>query len=220
MKEFEGKLCVVTGAARGIGKAVAVKFAEKGAGVAMLDINRELLAVSAGEVAERYGVKTWPVYVDASSTDSINQAMDQVLEAAGTPDVLANCAGISTSRKLLDVEDGEWDRVMNINLRSMFTLSKRFARAAQEAGKRGGHIVSISSQASKLGEYGNGVYSIICPSPPPLRSCPTPSAGTPWTLIGPPVLWRLITWNSRSGSTRPGKAGWTAPPPGMAMPVR
>ena len=117
MKEFEGKLCVVTGAARGIGKAVAVKFAEKGAGVAMLDINRELLAVSAGEVAERYGVKTWPVYVDASSTDSINQAMDQVLEAAGTPDVLANCAGISTSRKLLDVEDGEWDRVMNINLR-------------------------------------------------------------------------------------------------------
>lgn len=88
MKEFEGKLCVVTGAARGIGKAVAVKFAEKGAGVAMLDINRELLAVSAGEVAERYGVKTWPVYVDASSTDSINQAMDQVLEAAGTPDVL------------------------------------------------------------------------------------------------------------------------------------
>ncbi len=160
MKEFEGKLCVVTGAARGIGKAVAVKFAEKGAGVAMLDINRELLAVSAGEVAERYGVKTWPVYVDASSTDSINQAMDQVLEAAGSPDVLANCAGISTSRKLLDVEDGEWDRVMNINLRSMFTLSKRFARAAQEAGKRGGHIVSISSQASKLGEYGNGVYSI------------------------------------------------------------
>ena len=74
--------------------------------------------------------------------------------------MLANCAGISTSRKLLDVEDGEWDRVMNINLRSMFTLSKRFARAAQEAGKRGGHIVSISSQASKLGEYGNGVYSI------------------------------------------------------------
>jgi len=160
MDNLTGKSCIVTGSARGIGKAVAMKFAENGVNVVMMDINRGLLESSAKEVAEKYDVKTCPIYVDAVSTVSINEAMDESERLAGPVDILANCAGISTSKKMIDVEDPEWDRVFNINLRSVFTFSKRFAKALQKAGKKGGHIVSISSQASKLGEYGNGVYSI------------------------------------------------------------
>lgn len=160
MKEMSEKVCIITGSARGIGKAVAMKFAENGADVIMMDINQELLHSSAKEIAEKYNVKAYPVYVDATSTSSVNEAMDEAERLVGAADVLANCAGISTSKKMIDVEDPEWDRVFNINLRSVFTFSKRFAKAAQKAEKKGGHIVSISSQASKLGEYGNGVYSI------------------------------------------------------------
>ncbi|MDO5547095.1 MAG: SDR family oxidoreductase [Eubacteriales bacterium] len=160
MENFKGKVGIVTGSARGIGKAVASKFAEYGADVIMMDINEELLVQSAQEIADTYGVKAYPIRVDAMSTDSVNAAMEQVQSLVGSADILANCAGISTSHKLIDVEDAEWDRVFNINLRAVFTFSKLFARQLQAAGKTHGHIVSISSQASKLGEYGNGVYSI------------------------------------------------------------
>lgn len=160
MNELLNKVCIVTGSARGIGKAVAMKFAENGADVIMMDINKELLETSAKEVADRYGRKAYAVFVDAASTDSVNQAMNEVETLVGSADVLANCAGISTSKKMIDVEDAEWDRVFNINLRAVFTFGKRFAKALQKEGKKKGHIVSISSQASKIGEYGNGVYSI------------------------------------------------------------
>lgn len=160
MKELLNKVCIVTGSARGIGKAVAMKYAENGADVVMMDINKEMLDGSAKDVAEKFGVKTYPIYVDASSTEAIDKAMDEVEALVGSADVLANCAGISTSKKLIDVGDAEWDRVFNINLKSMFTFSKRFAKALSKDGKKKGHIVSISSQASKIGEYGNGVYSI------------------------------------------------------------
>lgn len=160
MNELKNKTCIVTGSARGIGKAVAMKYAENGADVVMMDINLDMLKESAKEIAEQFGVTTYPIYVDAASTDSINQAMDDVERLVGSADVLANCAGISTSKKLIDVTDPEWDRVFNINLRSVFSFSKRFASALQQHGKTKGHIVSISSQASKIGEYGNGVYSI------------------------------------------------------------
>lgn len=160
MENFKGKVGIVTGSARGIGKAVASKFAECGADVIMMDINEPLLIESAKEIADTYGVKVYPIRVDAISTFSITEAMEKVKELVGSADILANCAGISTSHKLIDVEDAEWDRVFNINLRSVFTFSKLFAKQLQSDGKKHGHIVSISSQASKLGEYGNGVYSI------------------------------------------------------------
>ncbi|MGN1014490.1 MAG: SDR family NAD(P)-dependent oxidoreductase [Butyricicoccus sp.] len=160
MKVFSNQVCIVTGAARGIGKAVAMKFAENGADVVMMDINLELLKTSAQDVHNAHGVKTYPIYVDASSVESIQDAMNQTEALVGSADILANCAGISTSRKMIDVDADEWDRVININLRSMYLFSRLFAQAQQKHNKHRGHIVSISSQASKLGEYGNGVYSI------------------------------------------------------------
>lgn len=160
MNQLQGKTCLVTGSARGIGRAVAAKMAENGADVVMMDIREDMLRQSAKEIADEYAVKTYPIKVDATSSESIHHAMDQAFKAAKTIDVLANCAGISTSNMLIHVEDAEWDRVFNVNLRAIFTFSKLFARHRIEANEKGGKIVSISSQASKIGEYGNGVYSI------------------------------------------------------------
>ncbi|MGL6201526.1 MAG: SDR family NAD(P)-dependent oxidoreductase [Lachnospiraceae bacterium] len=160
MKELAQKKCIITGSARGIGKAVAMKYAKSGADVILMDINSELLAATAEEIAQAYGTKVYPVYVNAALAESVDQAMDEVEQLVGAADILANCAGISTSKKMIDVELDEWERVMSINLQSVFQLSNRFAKAFQRESKKKGHIISISSQASKVGEYGNGVYSI------------------------------------------------------------
>jgi NAD(P)-dependent dehydrogenase (short-subunit alcohol dehydrogenase family) len=135
-------------------------MAEHGGNIVMMDINEQLLIESAKEIADKYSVKTYPIVLDARYTTSVEEAMEKAYsQVDGDIEVLANCAGVSTSKLMLDVEDDEWDFVFNVNLRAVFTLSKIFAKK-QIAKKKKGHIVTISSQASKIGEYGNGVYSI------------------------------------------------------------
>ena len=159
-ENYTGKLCIVTGAARGIGKACAKKFAESGADVIMVDINKEVLEESADEIANEYGHKTWAYAVDISDLSACDEFMQKIASQIGTADVLANCAGITVSKCLIDVTTQDWDRVVNIDLRAIWYLSKLFAKQLISAGRKQGNIVSISSQASKIGEYGNGVYSI------------------------------------------------------------
>ena len=157
--EMRGKVCLITGCARGIGRAVAEKMAEQGGTLLMMDINEELLTASAAGISSKYDVKTYPIQVDASSMESVKQAMDTAFSKVGVIDVLANCAGVSTSKLMMEVTDSEWDFVMNVNLRAVFAFSRLVADKLIKNQRRG-HIVSISSQASKLAEYGNGTYCI------------------------------------------------------------
>lgn len=157
---YQGRRCIVTGAARGIGKACAAKFAEYGADVVMVDINKAVLEASAKEVAEKYAVKTYAYTVDVSSIEDCERFMNDVREKIGTVDVLANCAGITVAKHMIDLTPAEWERVMNINLRSIWYLSQLFAKQLRDSDYAKGNIVSISSQASKIGESANGVYSI------------------------------------------------------------
>ena len=159
-ENYKGRLCAVTGAARGIGRVSAAKFAEYGADVVMVDINKELLEKSAKEIAAQYGVNTYAYAVDISNADACTQFVDDVNDKIGVVDVLANCAGISVAKYMIDLTLPEWERVININLRSVWILSQLFARQLRDSGKSRGHIVTISSQASKIGESANGVYSI------------------------------------------------------------
>jgi NAD(P)-dependent dehydrogenase (short-subunit alcohol dehydrogenase family) len=158
-KLLEGKLCIVTGAARGMGKALALKYAENGADVVLMDLNKEGVEAAAKEI-EAKGVKVLPLTVNVASSQEIDKAMDEIESKFAKVDVLANCAGISTSRKIVDVEESEWDRVMNVNLKSAYMLSRRVARNMIKNNVKNGKIVSISSQASKIGEYANGVYCV------------------------------------------------------------
>lgn len=157
--DLKGKKALVTGSARGIGKAIAEKYAENGADVVMMDINEEQLIAAAKEVAEKYGVKTYPIKVDASSTESVNAAVSQAFNQAGTIDILANSAGVAVGKQLVDIDDKDWDFVVDINLRGSFTFCKLIAKRLIE-NKQKGRIINISSQASKLGERGNGIYCI------------------------------------------------------------
>jgi NAD(P)-dependent dehydrogenase (short-subunit alcohol dehydrogenase family) len=156
---LKGKTCIVTGAARGMGKALALKYAESGANVALIDLNEKEVLATAHEI-ETLGVKALPLVVDVSSTQEINNALDKIETEFKQIDVLANCAGISTSRLIIDIEEEEWDRVFNINLKSIFLLSKGVAKNMIRNKVENGKIVSISSQASKMGELGNGAYCV------------------------------------------------------------
>lgn len=158
-KLLEGKLCVVTGAARGMGKSLALKYAENGANVVLMDLSKEGLEAAAKEI-EAMGVKALPLMVDVASSKEIDAAISEIESKFTKIDVLANCAGISTSRKMIDVEESEWDKVMNVNLKSAYLLSKRVAQNMIKNKVQNGKIVSISSQASKIGELGNGVYCV------------------------------------------------------------
>lgn len=159
-ENYKGRLCIATGAARGIGKACAAKFVEYGADVVMVDINKEALERSAKELAERYGVQTYAYAVDVSSLEACEKLMAEIHAKIGVVDVLANSAGITVAKHMIDLTPAEWERVMNINLRSIWYLSQLFAKQLKAAGKKKGNIVSISSQASKIGESANGAYSI------------------------------------------------------------
>lgn len=156
-RKLEGKTCIVTGAARGIGKAVAVKYAEHGANVVLMDLNKETVEATAKEI-EALGVTVLPLVVNVTSSKEIDAALQEVESQFTKIDVLANCAGISTSRLILDIEEEEWDRVFNVNLKSVYLLSKGVAKNMIKNEVKNGKIVSISSQASKIGELGNGAY--------------------------------------------------------------
>ena len=159
-ENYKGRLCIATGAARGIGKACASKFAEYGGDVIMVDINKDLLEKSAAELAEKYGVKTYAYPLDISKPEACEAFFKDINEKIGVVDVLANCAGITVAKHMIDLTLPEWERVININLRGIWCLSQLFAKQLKDSGIKKGNIVSISSQASKIGESANGVYSI------------------------------------------------------------
>jgi NAD(P)-dependent dehydrogenase (short-subunit alcohol dehydrogenase family) len=159
MKEFAGKHCVITGAARGIGRAVAERLASQGADIALMDINEELLQKT-GAALERYGTQIITVTCDLSRKTEIDHAMARIEKSFGHIDILAACAGIVTSELMINVSESDWDKVMDINLKSVFMLSSACARNMIDNQVKNGKILIISSQASKIGEIGNGVYCI------------------------------------------------------------
>ncbi|MBR7185705.1 MAG: SDR family oxidoreductase [Clostridia bacterium] len=160
MKEFEGKYCIVTGSARGVGRQVAEKFAAQGARLALMDINAEMLDKTAAEIAEQYNTQVIAVPCDLSKKAEIDRAMEAVTAAFPHVNVLAFCAGIVTSRLIIDIPEEEWDRVMGVNLKSVFMLSSAVAHNMIDNKVENGKIVIISSQASKIGEVGNGAYCV------------------------------------------------------------
>ncbi len=158
-RKFTGKRAIITGAASGMGKALSLKYAENGADIIVIDIDSAGLEKTVLEV-KKYGVEVFSIVVDMSKPAEIMDSVKVINTKGFKIDILANCAGISTSKMFIDVEEDEWDRVMNINLKSIFLLSCEVAKMMIRDKVKTGKIVSISSKASKIGELGNGVYCI------------------------------------------------------------
>lgn len=151
----ESRVAVVTGAARGIGAATAIRLAADGHAVAVLDLSAEA-CVDVVEKIRASGGKAIGVAVDVSDEAAVEAAVAQVVEQLGAPTILVNNAGILRDNLLFKMTTGDWDAVMNVHLRGSFLMSR--AMQSHMVAAKWGRIVSLSS-VSALGNRGQANYS-------------------------------------------------------------
>ena len=152
--DFSGRTAVVTGGASGIGRATALKLAQRGAKVFVGD----LAPLSENQpLFEPWGIVQWAC--DVRQEASIQALIDEAASATGRMDVLVNNAGIGMVKQILDVTEEDWDRVLDTNLKGAFFGAKHFVRHARNAG-RGGVIINNASNAGLLPRAHDPVYSI------------------------------------------------------------
>ncbi len=157
MKLLEGKTALITGASRGIGKAIALKYAEHGANIAFSDLKRdENMELLEKELAA-LGVKGKGYASDASSFDDSEKLVADVLEEFGQIDVLINNAGITRDGLLMRMDEKDWDIIMAVNLKSVFNLTKAIQRSMLK--QRSGSIINMSSVVGIDGNGGQSNYS-------------------------------------------------------------
>ena len=153
---FAGKIAIVTGAARGIGLAVALQMARAGARVAMIDSDRGVLDAAAADVTNAGSAETaLALAADVSSSREVSAAVQAVIERFGGIDVLVNNAGIHFARAVEDYTDEEWNRIFAVNVNGAFYM----IRAAVPALRRSrGVIVNVSSMTALVGQDRGAAY--------------------------------------------------------------
>lgn len=152
---LENQVALVTGAARGIGKGVALALARAGANMAVTDISGEGVARTAEEIRSAGGCAESFVADVARSTDVDRLASDAVARFDRI-DILVNVAGLVSNQPFLELSEEEWDQVLAVNLKGVFLLSKRVG--AEMASRHYGRIINISSLAGKVGAPGQAAY--------------------------------------------------------------
>ena len=157
MKLLEGKVALVTGAARGIGKAIAIRFAEQGANVAFTDLAINEAAEQTLAELEALGVKAKAYASNAASFEESHEVVKQIMEDFGRIDVLVNNAGITKDGLMMRMSEAQWDAVINVNLKSAFNFIH--AVTPIMAKQRGGSIINMSSVVGVSGNAGQCNYS-------------------------------------------------------------
>ncbi len=152
---LDGRVALVTGAAQGIGRAIAERFAREGAHVTVADINDERGA-EVVEAIEKTGGLARFVHCDVAGAGDVDRMVDQTVEAFGGVDVLINNAAIASYKFLVDTSDEEWDRVIAVNLRGIFLTSRRCLPLMERRG--GGSIVNFASVHARTTSTGNPAY--------------------------------------------------------------
>lgn len=157
MKLLEGKTALVTGGARGIGKAIALRLAEEGANVAFSDLKYDDNAMALEQELTALGVKAKGYASDASSFDDSDKLITDVVNDFGRIDVLVNNAGITRDNLLMRMSEADWDLVIKVNLKSIFNLTKAVQRVMLK--QRSGSIINMSSVVGVSGNAGQSNYS-------------------------------------------------------------
>ena len=156
MSLLANKVAVVTGAGRGIGRAVALAYARMGADVACVSRTEENSAKAAAEV-EALGRRAWAVAVDVSDTAAVDAAAGKILDDAGRVDILVNNAGVTRDNLLMRMSEEEWDTVINTNLKGAFNFTKALTRPFIK--QRSGRIINIASVIGLIGNAGQSNYA-------------------------------------------------------------
>ena len=151
---LEGKTALVTGASRGIGKAIALAFAKEGADIAFTDmtINEDTV-----RELEQTGVRVLALESDASDFAQAHEAVEKVKEAFGRIDILVNNAGITRDSLMLRMDEAQWDAVLTVNLKSAFNFIHAVTPIMSR--QRGGSIIGLSSVVGEHGNAGQANYS-------------------------------------------------------------
>lgn len=157
MKLLEGKVAIITGASRGIGKGIAEVFAAHGATVAFTYISSDEKARALEDELKSRGGNARGFKSDAAQFDAAQQLVDEVIEAFGRVDVLVNNAGITRDTLLMRMSEEQWDEVMTVNLKSAFNLTKAVLRPMLKA--RSGSIINMSSVVGVHGNAGQANYA-------------------------------------------------------------
>ncbi|HLT00659.1 MAG TPA: SDR family NAD(P)-dependent oxidoreductase [Geminicoccaceae bacterium] len=148
MGKLDSKIAIVTGAASGLGKAIALLFAREGADIAIIDLKAEAAEAVARE-ARDLGRRSLAVVADVAEEASVSQAMDRVFRDLGEPDILVNNAGIDTTSIVEEMPTAMWDEMIRVNLRSVFLCTRAVLPAMRRKGY--GRIINISSQLAHKG---------------------------------------------------------------------
>jgi 3-oxoacyl-[acyl-carrier protein] reductase len=156
MSQLNNQIAVVTGAGRGIGRAIALKLAAEGADVAVVSRTQENSDKVAAEV-RALGRRAWAHAVDVADAAAVNAAAEKILAEAGKVDMLVNNAGVTRDGLLMRMADADWDTVLNTNLKGAFLVTKAFSRAMIKA--RTGRIINISSVIGLIGNAGQCNYA-------------------------------------------------------------
>ena len=154
---FENKTAVITGGSRGIGLAIAKKLAEGGANIAVLYVGDETEGKAAKAELEQYGTKVEQYFCDVSDFEKSKAVCEQVIAEFGKVDILINNAGITRDKLVLNMDENDFDVVINVNLKGTFNMIKHFYKHFMK--NRGGRIVSTSSIVGLIGNAGQANYS-------------------------------------------------------------
>jgi len=154
--ELNHNVAVVTGAAQGIGKVIAMLLSKKGASVVVCDINLDMARETADEI-ELAGGKCLPLKSDVTSVSDAEKLVKETVEHYGSLDILVNNAGITKDNVLLRMKEEQWDQVMAVNLKGTFNVTKAAIKVMMR--KKSGTIINIASITGLMGNAGQANYS-------------------------------------------------------------
>ena len=157
MKLLTGKIALITGASKGIGKGMAVKFAQEGADVAFTYLSSVEKGLALEQELASYGVKAKGYKSDASDFKAAEELINAVLADFGQIDIVVNNAGITKDGLLMRMSEEQWDTVINTNLKSVFNITKAVQRPMLK--QRSGSIINISSVVGVKGNAGQSNYA-------------------------------------------------------------
>ncbi len=155
-KRLEGKVALVTGGARGIGKAICERLAEEGCKLAIVDIMLDVAQATADEFKAK-GVEAQAFAANVAKFEDADSTVKAVAEAFGGVDILVNNAGITRDTLIMRMKEEDWDLVLDVNLKGTFNFTKAVFRTMSKRG--GGKIVNIASVVGRMGNAGQANYS-------------------------------------------------------------